>query len=166
VKTPEEFAQVISSRKADGSWKAKPKKPASVIFTMIFAAVMLASAGYGCLLLVIGTTKVLQGGGSFLVLVGAWGRQLGIVALSAATLFACIKRPAWGRAVSIMFAVAFGALIGTVLAFPNPHPAFPIAPGAEQVGADVANVLIAVGIVAYVWAMLAGGKARAYFEGG
>lgn len=165
MKTPEEFARAINDRKADSNLEVRRQRPKVIIVTMILAVFMMVSAGSGLLRLGIATERVLQVGGSFLAFADALSRDLGIAVLAAATLYACAKRPPWGRIVSVVFAVTFGALFGVILAFPDPHPVFQIAPGAEQAGAYAADVLMAFGIVAYVWSMVMGRKARAFFAG-
>ena len=154
---------MINDRKAESSWKEKRRKPPVIIITLIFAIAILVAGGSGLVRLILVTGQVLQGGGSLLMLAGAFGRQSAIVGLALATLLACLKRPKWGRAVSGVFAVIFTAVVGVLLAVPDAHPVFQIAPGAEQAGAYASKALIAVGIAAYAWSMVLGAKARAYF---
>ncbi|MHA6206260.1 hypothetical protein ACXU4B_17670 [Dyella soli] len=163
MKTPDEFAQVLNNRTADPTWVARRRKPPVIIVTIILAIFMLVAGGSGAVRLTLATARVLENGGSVLLVAGAFGRQLAIVGLAAATLLACFRRPPWGRLVSTVFALAFSAVMGYVLVFPDPHPVFQIAAGAEQVGAYAAQVLMAAGILAYAWAMALGAKARAYF---
>lgn len=165
MKTPDEFAQVINRRKADPNRTVKRRKPAAIIVTIIFAAFLLVIGVVGTLRLPVLAGHTLHGVRSILVLAVALAPGLAIMGFAAATLFACFKRPRWGRPISMVFALAFSALMGYSVAFPDPHPLFPIAPGAEQAGAYAANVAIAFGIVAYVWSMVLGAKAKAYFAG-
>lgn len=137
--------------------------PWVIIITMVFAAFMLAVFGIGVLRLVLAMERFLQNGGSYLVAATALGQDAGGLILAGATLFACIKRPTWGRVVSMVFAALFSVLMVIGLVFPDPHAPFPIAPGAEQAGAYAGEALMTLGVAAYLWSMVMGAKARAYF---
>lgn len=163
MKTPDDFAQVISQRKAGNNWKTKRGKPPSIIITLVLAVIFLAMGALGVLKLGTMMERALQGQGHFVPWIGYFALQLGMTGLALATIFACLKRPRWGRAISIVFAVSFGIRFALVLALPNPHPVFTIAPGAEQAGAYAAQVMMAFGTVVYLWSMIIGAKVRAYF---
>jgi hypothetical protein len=165
VKTPDEFAQVISRRKAGPSSEVKRRKPPVIIITLIFAVFILVVDAIGFIRVVLSAGRVLHGGMAILMFAVTLIPGLAIMGFAAATLFACLKRPHWGRLISMVFAVAFSAFVGYVLASPDPHPVFQIAPGAEQIGAYASHVLIALGILIYAWSMVMGAKARAYFAG-
>jgi hypothetical protein len=160
MKTPDDFAQLINSRKAD-SGTVKRKMPASIIITVIFATIGVLATSFGAVQMAV---RGLRGDGSFFVFANALGIQLGVAFLAGATLFACIKRPAWGRIISMIFAVSFGLFFGLTLATPDPHPLFPIAPGAEQAGAYAAKAFMILGVLWYIWSMVMGSKARTYFS--
>jgi hypothetical protein len=163
MKTPDDFAQVISQRKTDNNWKTKRGKPPSIIITLVLAVLFLAMGALGVLKLGTMMEQVLQGQGLFVPWMGYFALQLGMTGLALVTIFACLKRPRWGRAVSIVFAVSFGIRFALGLAFPNPHPVFAIAPGVEQAGAYAAQVMMAFGTVIYLWSMTVGAKVQAYF---
>jgi hypothetical protein len=163
VKTPDEFVQMINHRKADPSREVKRRKPPVIIITLIFAMLILVTGAIGFMGVALISERALHGGVTILVLAVALVPGLAIMGFAGATLFACLKRPHWGRIISMVFAVAFSASVGYVLAIPDPHPLFQIAPGAEQIGAYASHVLIAFGILTYAWSMVMGSKARAYF---
>jgi len=162
VKTPDEFAQVINRTKADASRKVKRRRPSVIIVTLIFAVLMLVAGAIGFIRVALLAERALHVG-TILVFAVALVPGLAIMGFAAATMFACLKRPRWGRLISMAFAVAFSAFVGYVLVTPDPHPVFQIAPGAEQAGAYASHVLIAFGMLTYAWSMVMGSKARAYF---
>lgn len=163
MKTPDEFIHAVNDRRAERSWKSERRKPPVVIVTIVLATLMLAAGGNGVLQLARALGRIVQGEVSILAWVAAFVRALSMAVLAAATLFACLKRPRWGRVVSVAFAIVFSAFAGYVLASPDPHPTFQIAPGAEQAGAYAGYAMMAFGILVYAWAMLWGAKAKAYF---
>lgn len=97
MKTPEEFIRAVNDRKSDGDWKSERRKPPVVIVTVILAVLMLAAGGNGVLQLTLVLGRVLQGGGPILAWALAFARALTIAILAAATLYACFRRPRWGR---------------------------------------------------------------------
>lgn len=163
MKTPDDFAQVMNDRGADRSSTAKPRKPTAIIVTIVFALFTMAVGVVGFVHLAFATGGLVQNDGSILALIIAYGLELTIVGFAAATLFACFKRPGWGRAVSITFALGISTFIGYVIAFPDPHPVFQITDGMEQVGAYAGRALMVFGIAVYTWLMIMGAKTRAYF---
>ena len=165
MKTPDQFIQIITDQKNDPGRKAKRRMPRVIVVTLIFAMLMVLSGGSGLVRVILSIGMVLQGEVSVLSLAFGLGRQLAIVSLALATIFACLKRPSWGRVVSTVFAVFFSLVVIIVLIGPSTHPVFQIASGAEQAGAYAAAALMAFGIAVYAWSMTLGSKARAYFTG-
>lgn len=163
MKTPDDFATVINQRKADPVRTLKRRKPPVIIVTLIFAVFALMVGVIGFVHVTRLLAGALHGWRSILVWAAVLAPELALMGFAAATLFACLRRPQWGRLISMVFAVAFSASMGYGLVHPDPHPVFQIAPGAEQAGAYTAHVMIALGMVVYLWSMLAGAKAKAYF---
>jgi hypothetical protein len=164
VKTPDVFIRIVKDRKAVRDWKSTRGKPTVIIVTVILAVIMLAVGGSAVMRLAFAYERVTQTQGFPLGWLVAFARALIIAVLASATLYACFNRPSWGRAVSIVFALVFSAFAGYVMAAPNPHPTFKIAPGAEEAGAYAGQALMAFGILVYAWAIVFGPKARAYFS--
>lgn len=163
MKTPDEFIQAVNHRKTQGRWRSERRKPAVIIATVVLSVLMLAAGGNGVLQLTLALARVMQGEVSIFTWLVAFTRPLAVTALAAATLYACFKRPSWGRVVSVSFTIVFCAFTGYTLAVPDPHPVFQIAPGAEQAGAYAGQAMMVFGVLAYAWAMLLGAKAKAYF---
>ncbi|NID15146.1 hypothetical protein [Luteibacter yeojuensis] len=163
MKTSEEFAQE-SSQHEDTSIlpSKKEKKPVAIIVTMLFAALILMTDGFGFIRLLF-SIRTLSDRSLMFHLTGFLTGQLIAMVFTAAVLVACIRRPVWGRIVSMVFAVAFGILCIATLLSPNPDPVFKIAPGAEEEGAYMARALLCLGVVAYVWSMTFGARTKAYF---
>jgi len=106
----------------------------------------------------------------------AWLREFGllptvrVIAIQAllagflmGVLHASLARPRWARILCCLFAILLAARLIYNGFHPDPHPLFPVEPGAEQAGATFANwAMMGLGVL-YAYHMLRGAKARAYF---
>lgn len=90
--------------------------------------------------------------------------QTCLVAFFLSVAFAALKRPRWGRAICAVFAVIVMAWIVWRAFNPDPHPRFEIAPGAQHVGALIAQVAMVSLSSAYAYAMVFGRKVKDYFS--
>lgn len=125
------------------------------------------------LLTLIATLGLLQDVARFPAWLRAFGllpavRVIAIQALLAGflmgVLYASLARPRWARVLCRLFAILLA--VGMIYEgfHPDPHPLFPIEPGAQQVGATFATwAMMGLGLL-YAYHMLRGAKARAYFS--
>lgn len=163
MKTPDDFALAINSRKAKGTAAGKPGKPPSIIATLVLAGVILVTSIMALWQMVAMAAWALGHQGTAVSWLGFFFLQLLITGLALAAIIACLMRPAWGRAVCIAFGVYLALRLGLSLAYPSATPVFTIEPGAEQVGAYIGKALMVVAMARYLWALVKGARARAYF---
>jgi hypothetical protein len=83
-----------------------------------------------------------------------------------AVTYAAFKRPRWARGICCAFALLLSAVVIFEAVHPDPHPRFPIEPGAQEVGALFGRILMAALALTYAYAVALGSKARAYFSNG
>lgn len=163
MKTPEEMPQQWNEGEDTSTQPArKQRKPLAIIVTMILAALITINAGFGFLRLLF-SLRMLTDRNVMSYVTGFLTGQLCILILAAAVVFACIKRPPWGRVISMVFAMGLGIVWVVALLSPHPDPVFKAAPGAEEVGAYMGRALMVIGVAVYVWSMIFGARAKAYF---
>lgn len=166
MKTPDEFVQVINRRTDESRRAVKPRKPASIIMTLIFGTFILTVSTVGLMQEAPLYVGLLHSWKGILVYFFALLPTLALMGFAAATLFGCLKRPPWARLISMVFAVAFSAFSCYVLASPNPHPVFQLNSDVEKLSAYLTNVIIGIGMLVYAWSMVFGSKPKAYFADG
>jgi hypothetical protein len=165
VKAPEEFVPTVNDRHAGSeSNPGRQSKPAIIVFTLIL----------GLLTFVVGLTGFFHSmkvaailwhdGTTFPLWADLLVRDIPQLGLSSAAFYACLKRPAWGRAVCLVFVTVLYLMLLWSPTSPSRYPLFTVTILAEYAGSAVQIVMI-VGMMIYTGAMLFGSTARAYFFG-
>jgi hypothetical protein len=90
--------------------------------------------------------------------------QTGLSAFLVAVTYAAFKRPRWGRGICGVFAVLLAIYVVYEAVHPDPHPLFPIEPGAQEVGAWIGRIMMAALVLIYAYKMVLGSRVRAYFS--
>lgn len=138
-----------------------------VIWVSVVLPVLLALASaYGLLLEVARLTRWYHVAGSVSLWRGCLAVliQTSLVAFFLSVAFAALKRPRWGRVICAMFAVMVMAWIVWRAFYPDPHPRFEIAPGAQHAGALIAQAAMVSLSSAYAYAMVFGREVKDYFS--
>ncbi|TCV93419.1 hypothetical protein EC912_105280 [Luteibacter rhizovicinus] len=138
-------------------------KPVIILFTLVISGLVLLFSISGAVHIAGRLEMVSTGEISVLGYAGRWLRLIVEIVLSALTLYAIFKRPSWGRVVTVCFAVMFCVVGFEALLTPDPTPLFPLNGAAEKAGAQIANVAMGIGFLAYLGFVMFGRKTRDYF---
>lgn len=165
METPEEFVPTsIDQQASPGANPFRQSKPAVIILTLVLGLVTFAVGLTGFFHSMKVVAILWHDGTTFPLWADLLVRDIPQLGLSSATVYACLKRSAWGRNASLVFAIVSFLMLLWSLSHPSRYPLFTVTILVQNVGATT-QVMTIIGMAVYTGSMLFGRNARAYFAG-